>query len=131
MKNILLLSIGICFLALGIWLIFNEYSFRRRAVAVDGRAAGFKLRSSGLGEDALNESYHQEVIFTCPFTQKKRQVTITIGTGRQLKHVPNSTIKVYVLPEPPHRYRVGSPMYLLGSSVTVMGVIWFVATYFR
>jgi hypothetical protein len=130
-NNLLLLSIGICFLALGIWLIFNEYRFRQKAIAVDGRAAGFKRRSSGLGEDALNESYHQEVIFTCPFTQTKRQVTSTIGTGRQLKHVPNSTIKVYVMPEPPHRYRVGSPMYLLGSSVTVMGVIWLVATYFR
>jgi hypothetical protein len=130
-KNLPLVSVGICFLVLGIWLIYNEYSFRRRAVAVNGRAAGFKKRGSGLGEDALNESYHQEVIFTCPFTQTKRQVTSKIGTGRQLKHVPNSTIKVYVLPEPPHRYRVGSPMYLLGSSVTGMGVIWLAATYFR
>jgi ribosomal protein L31 len=130
-KNLLLLSIGICFLALGIWLIFNEYNFRQRAVAVDGRAAGFKRRSSGLGEDALNESYHQEVIFTCPFTNKKRQVTSTIGNGRLRKYEPNVTVKVYILPEPPHRYRVGSPMYLLGSSVTAMGVIWLVATYFR
>ena len=116
---------------LGIGLIYNEYSFRRRAVAVSGRAAGFKRRRSGLGEDALNESYHHEVIFICPFTHIKRQITSTMGSGRQRKHEPNTEINVYVLPEPPHRYRAGSPMYLLGSSVSAMGVIRLVATYFR
>jgi hypothetical protein len=130
-KNLILLSIGIFLVTLGIWLIYNEYSFRRRAVAVAGRAAGFKRRRSGLGEDALNESYHQEVIFTCPFTDAKRHATSTMGNGRQLKHEPNTTVNVYVLPEPPHRYRVGSPMYLVGSSVIAVGVIWLAATYFR
>lgn len=121
------LSIGIFFVTLGIGLIYNEYSFRRRAVAVDGRAAGFKLvRVQGIA----GESYNQEVIFTCPFTKIKRRVTNTIGRERQLKHDPNSTIKVYVMPEPPYRYRLESPMYLFGNLAIAAGVIWLLATYF-
>ena len=128
MKNLPLVSVGICFLVLGIWLIYNEYSFRRRAVAVDGRAAGLKLvRVAGIA----GNSYNQEVIFTCPFTQIKRLVTSTSGSERQREHVPNATIKIYVSPEPPHRYRLKSPMYLLGSSLIAIGCIWLAATYFR
>ena len=84
MSNLILFSIGIFFVTLGVGLIFNEYSFRRKAVAVAGRAVGFKQRKSGLGEDALNESYHQEITFTCPFTKSKRHATSTMGNGRQV-----------------------------------------------
>jgi hypothetical protein len=127
-ENLLLLSIGILFVTLGIGLIYNEYSFRRRAIAVDGRAAGFKLvRVQGIA----GESYNQEVVFTCPFTKIKRRVTSTMGRERQLKQAPNSTIKVYVLPEPPHRYRLESPMYLLGNLAIAASVLLLLATYYR
>jgi hypothetical protein len=127
-KNLLLLSIGIFFVTLGIGLIYNEYSFRRKAVAVAGRAAGFKRSNDFFYSTSI---YRQEVIFTCPFTQKKRRETSRMGSERQQEHVPNTTVNVYVSPEPPHRYRVGSPMYLLGSSVIAIGIIWLAATYFR
>ena len=128
MSNLILFSIGIFFVTLGIGLIYNEYSFRRRAVAVDGRAAGFKLvRVQGIA----GESYNQEVIFTCPFSKTKRRVTSTMGRERQREHVPNTTIKVYVSTEPPHRYRLESPMYLFGNLAIAAGVIWLAATYFR
>lgn len=54
-----------------------------------------------------------------------------MGSERQQERVPNTIVNVYVSPEPPHRYRVGSPMYLLGGALVAMGAIWFAATYFR
>ncbi len=116
---------------LGIWLIYNEYSFRRRAVAVAGRTVGFKRIDGFSSEDAFNYSFRQEVVFVFPFTNVKRRAMSTIGSGRQPEHVSNSSVTVYVLPVHPHRYRVGSPVFLFGGLVLAMGIIWLIATYFR
>ncbi len=122
MNYLLLLSIGICFLALGIWLVFNECRFRRNAVAVDGIAVGYKQVRGPSGESNSLYSYSLEVIFTCPFTKIKRRVTSIMGSERQPDIIPNIKVVVYVSSEPPHRYRLESPMYLLGNVAMIVGV---------
>jgi hypothetical protein len=122
-KNLLTLSIGILLVTLSIWSIFNEYIFRRSAVAVEARAAGF----AGDGR----KNYHQEVIFTCPFTKIERCITRVVESEGPKARVLDTTIKVYVSPESPHGYRLESPMYPLGNLGIAACGFGLIATYFR
>lgn len=46
-----------------------------------------------------------------------------MGSERQPDIIPNIKVVVYVSSEPPHRYRLESPMYLLGNVAMIVGVL--------
>jgi hypothetical protein len=109
MSKLILLVTGILFIALGLGVIYNEYSFRRRAVIV---------RSNARSDIALSNRVWQ-LSFTCPFTRLSRQMTVPRGLIRFARYPPDHVILVYVSPQPPHRYRANSPMYFLGGLLIV------------
>lgn len=131
MNNLPSLLIGLFFFISGVFLIFNEYSFRSNASVAIGKHVGFDKKDGHSSEDGVSLSFHQKVVFICPFTFVERIATSAIGSSQQPRYLSEVQIRVYVDNKPPHRYRVGSPNYLVGGCLLAMGLVWLIATYAR